>query len=99
MTWKIKDAEFLRAITRLADAPGVRPAAAFAGRSNVGKSSLINCLLGGRKLARTSSTPGCTRQIVYFDIDRRFYFIDLPGYGYAKAPKHEQTRWGSMMDD
>lgn len=98
MRWKIQAAEFVRAITRSADAPETRPAVAFAGRSNVGKSSLLNRLLGGRKLARTSSTPGCTRQVVYFEIDRRFHFIDLPGYGYAKAPKHEMAKWGAMME-
>lgn len=98
MGWKIREAEFLRAIERPEAAPPPRPAVAFAGRSNVGKSSLLNRLVGGRKLARTSATPGCTRQIVYYLIDGRYHFIDLPGYGYARVPRGEHARWGAMMD-
>ena len=98
MTWKITQAEFLRAIVDPSQAPPRRPAVAFAGRSNVGQSSLINSLLDGRKLARTSSTPGCTQQVVYFGINNEYYFIDLPGYGWAKAPPRERARWGGMME-
>ncbi len=99
MRFKIKKAEFLRAITRADQAPpGVRPAIVFAGRSNVGKSSLINRLTGKRGLARTSSTPGRTREIIYFDIDDRLYFIDLPGYGYAKVSAAVQRQWVPMMN-
>jgi GTP-binding protein len=97
MSWKIRKAVFLRAITRMDQAPESRPAVAFAGRSNVGKSSLINKLVGVRHLAKTSSTPGRTREIIMFEIDENFHFIDLPGYGYARAPGGAQRRWAPMM--
>ena len=71
---------------------------AFSGRSNVGKSSLINTLLNRKGLAKTSSTPGKTRQINYFRINEAFYFVDLPGYGYAKAPKRERANWGRLVE-
>jgi GTP-binding protein len=74
------------------------PQVAFVGRSNVGKSSLMNALAGRRELARTSSTPGRTRSINYFLIDRRVHFVDLPGYGYAKAGKEERRKWGELAD-
>ena len=69
------------------------PEVAFIGRSNVGKSSLINRLAGGRKVARTSSRPGCTQYINIFTTSRNFYIADLPGYGYAKAPDHLRRQW------
>ena len=69
------------------------------GRSNVGKSSLINCLCRRRALAKTSSVPGKTRLINVFLIDGAFHLIDLPGYGYAKVSRQEQRSWGKMMDD
>jgi len=71
---------------------------AFVGRSNVGKSSLINMLVKNSKLCRTSSTPGRTRLINYFNINDEFYFVDLPGYGYAKASKVEVDGWQSMIE-
>lgn len=71
---------------------------AFVGRSNVGKSSLINMLVKNSKLCRTSSTPGRTRLINYFLINDNFYFVDLPGYGYAKASKKEVDGWQSMIE-
>jgi GTP-binding protein len=71
---------------------------AFVGRSNVGKSSLINMLVKNSKLCRTSSTPGRTRLINYFLINNEFYFVDLPGYGYAKASKTEVDGWQSMIE-
>ena len=68
------------------------------GRSNVGKSTLLNQLLGSRKLARTSSTPGRTRAVNYFLVDDTVYFVDLPGYGYAKASKQERAAWGELVE-
>jgi GTP-binding protein len=73
------------------------PEIAFAGRSNVGKSSLLNALTGRRTLARTSNTPGRTRQINFFDLDARLMLVDLPGYGYAEAPKTEIRRWTALL--
>jgi GTP-binding protein len=76
-----------------------RPEIAFLGRSNVGKSSLLNSLLGRKALARTSNTPGRTQSINYFLINERFYFVDLPGYGYAKVSKSMRADWGEMARD
>jgi GTP-binding protein len=73
------------------------PEIAFAGRSNVGKSSLLNALTGRRALARISNTPGRTRQINFFDLDARLMLVDLPGYGYAEAPKVEIRRWTALL--
>ncbi|MCW5970194.1 MAG: ribosome biogenesis GTP-binding protein YihA/YsxC [Blastocatellales bacterium] len=75
-----------------------RPEVAFLGRSNVGKSSLLNSLLGVRDLARTSSTPGRTQAINFFLINEAFYFVDLPGYGYAKVSKQERQSWGRLIE-
>lgn len=75
------------------------PEVAFAGRSNVGKSSLINALLGQKAMARTSSTPGRTREVNFFDVGGRLMVADLPGYGYARAPKTEQARWTRLIED
>lgn len=75
-----------------------KPQVTFAGRSNVGKSSVINRLLGRKNFARVGATPGKTSQINYFDIDGRLYFTDLPGYGYAKVSKEERDRWGRLME-
>jgi len=72
---------------------------AFAGRSNVGKSSVINRLLGRKNLARVGAQPGKTTQINYFLIDRKIYLVDLPGYGYAKVSKAERDRWGKLMEN
>lgn len=71
---------------------------AFAGRSNVGKSSLINALFGQRKLAKTSSTPGRTQQLNYFNLDNKLYVVDLPGYGFAKAPKDIVKNWQQLIN-
>ena len=75
-----------------------KPQVTFAGRSNVGKSSVINRLLGRKNFARVGATPGKTNQINYFDIDGKIYFTDLPGYGYAKVSKEERDRWGRLME-
>jgi GTP-binding protein len=75
-----------------------RPEIAFAGRSNVGKSSLLNRLLGRKGLARISSTPGRTQAVNYFLVNRRFYFVDLPGYGYAKAAKDARREWAARVE-
>jgi len=74
------------------------PQVAFAGRSNVGKSSIINALTGRKKLAYTSSSPGKTRQVFYYLIDKVFYFVDLPGYGYARIPKTERAYFKVLVD-
>ncbi len=74
------------------------PEIAFLGRSNVGKSSLINSLLSRKKLARTSNTPGRTQSINFFLINEDFYFADLPGYGFAKVPKNIRESWGAMAE-
>ncbi len=75
------------------------PQVAFAGRSNVGKSSVINRLLNRKNFARVGAAPGKTVHINYFEIDRTFYLVDLPGYGYAKVSKAERDRWGRLMED
>lgn len=75
------------------------PEIALAGRSNVGKSSFINKMLNRKNLARTSSTPGKTAQINFYNIDDTMYFVDLPGYGYAAVSKQEKLRWGNMMEE
>ena len=74
------------------------PEVAFAGKSNVGKSSLINALMNRKSLARTSSQPGKTQTINYYNVNNELYFVDLPGYGYAKVSKAEKERWGRLME-
>lgn len=74
------------------------PEIAFVGRSNVGKSSATNALLNRRNFARTSQTPGKTRTINFYLINEEFYFVDLPGYGYAKVSKSEKDKWGTIME-
>jgi GTP-binding protein len=76
-----------------------RPQIAFAGRSNVGKSSLINKLVGRKKLAKTSKTPGRTRLLNFFLINDSFFFVDLPGYGYARASMKARKEWGKLVDN
>ena len=82
--------------SRLPDSP--YPEIAFAGKSNVGKSSMINALMNRRSLARTSSQPGKTQTINFYNINDAFYYVDLPGYGYAKVPVEEKVRWGKMIE-
>jgi len=74
------------------------PEFAFVGRSNVGKSSLINCMINRKALARVSQAPGKTRTINFYNVENQLYFVDLPGYGYAKAPKSEKEKWGKMIE-
>ena len=74
------------------------PSVVFAGKSNVGKSSVINRLLNRKNFARVGNTPGKTVHINYFDIDGKVYFVDLPGYGYANVAKAERDRWGALME-
>ena len=93
-----REARFVAAASALSGLPHeTLPEIAFAGRSNVGKSSLINALTGRRMLARTSHTPGRTRQINFFDLDGRLMLVDLPGYGYAEASKTEVRRWTDLL--
>ena len=75
------------------------PEIALAGRSNVGKSSFINTLLGRKNLARTSSKPGKTQQLNFYNIDDKLRFVDVPGYGYAKVSKTERAKWGMMIEE
>lgn len=96
---KIQSAEFLLSAARQADCPpGDRPEVAFLGRSNVGKSSLINSLLNRRRLALTSRTPGKTRTINFFEVNGDFFFVDLPGYGYAKVSRSLHAGWQKMIE-
>lgn len=74
------------------------PEVAFAGKSNVGKSSLINGLMNRKSLARTSSQPGKTQTINFYNINKAMYLVDLPGYGYAKVPESEKRKWGKMIE-
>ncbi|MDO4301735.1 MAG: ribosome biogenesis GTP-binding protein YihA/YsxC [Clostridia bacterium] len=76
-----------------------RPEIAFAGKSNVGKSSLINSMVYRKAIARTSQNPGKTRTINFYNVEDKLYFVDLPGYGYAKAPKTEIAKWGKMIEN
>jgi GTP-binding protein len=95
---KISSTEFIKSAFTEADWPrALLPEIAFLGRSNVGKSSLINSLLGTKGLARTSSTPGRTQALNFFLINKRFHFVDLPGYGYARVPKNIRAAWGEMV--
>ena len=97
---KITSAEFVKsAFNREHWVLDRRPEIAFLGRSNVGKSSLINSLLQRKGLARTSNTPGRTQSINYFLINDDFYFVDLPGYGYAKVSKAMRSDWGKMAEE
>ena len=100
MAINFQQAEFIRSATAPKDFPrdGL-PQVAFAGRSNVGKSSVINRLLGRKNFARVGAAPGKTVHINYCLIDKTFYLVDLPGYGYAKVSKAERDRWGRLMED
>ncbi len=100
MEFSIKQAEFLTSFGLGGACPERRGAEiAMVGKSNVGKSSLINSLCNNYKLARTSSSPGKTRLVNFFLINRSFYLVDLPGYGFAKAPKTEKENWGKLIEE
>ncbi len=95
----VKSAEFIKSAVKPSHYPeAVLPEFAFVGRSNVGKSSLINTLVNRKRLVKTSSTPGRTQLINFFDINGTFTFVDLPGYGYAKVPKKVVKSWGDMIE-
>ena len=95
----IKFSEFVTSAVKPSQyPPGELPEIAFAGRSNVGKSSLINTLINRKRLVKTSSTPGRTQLINFFVINKTFSFVDLPGYGYAKVPAAIRKTWGPMIE-
>jgi len=97
---KITSAEFITSSTDWRKCPPThKPEFAFIGRSNVGKSSLINMLVDRKKLAKTSSTPGKTQTINHFLVNDEWYLVDLPGYGYASASRSARFEWGKMIED
>ena len=97
---KIKTATFVTSALKPSQYPeSYFPEIAFAGRSNVGKSSLMNALLNRKKLVKTSSTPGKTQMINFFLINEAYHFVDLPGFGYAKVPKSVKKQWKPMMEN
>ena len=99
-TLNLNKAEFLKsAVSPSGFLTADLPCIVFAGKSNVGKSSVINRLLNRKNFARVGSQPGKTVHVNYFCIDRRAYFVDLPGYGYASVAKTERDRWGKLMED
>jgi len=97
---KIKQIEFIGSAVSVDQFPGdALPEIALAGRSNVGKSSLINCLANRKNLARTSSKPGKTQVLNFYRCNQAFYFVDVPGYGYAKVSKTMRQKWGKMLEE
>lgn len=97
---KALDCQFIGSFYKYAQLPkDNRPQVAFAGRSNVGKSSLLNKLTGRKKLAKVSNTPGKTRALNFFLVEDRFYFVDLPGYGYARVSKTERADWARLIEE
>lgn len=95
----VKSAEFIKSSANPSHYPEADlPEIAFAGRSNVGKSSLINTLVNRKRLVKTSSTPGRTQLINFFDVNNALIFVDLPGYGYAKVPEAVRKTWGPMIE-
>ncbi len=95
---KITNIKFIKSVANLNDVLTDKNEYAFVGRSNVGKSSLLNFLVNS-KIAKTSSTPGRTQLINYFEVNKQFYFVDLPGYGYAKLNKTKKQSWGKLLGD
>ncbi|MEC9490032.1 MAG: ribosome biogenesis GTP-binding protein YihA/YsxC [Halanaerobiales bacterium] len=96
---QISNAEFYTSVFKYEDCPRLQqPEVAFSGRSNVGKSSLINRLTRQKKLARTSNTPGRTQSLNYYNIEDKFYLVDLPGYGFANVPQKVKDDWAELID-
>jgi GTP-binding protein len=96
---QISNAEFYKSVYKYEDCTRLQqPEVAFSGRSNVGKSSLINRITRQKKLARTSNTPGRTQSLNYFNIDDKFYLVDLPGYGFANVPQKVKDDWAELID-
>ena len=99
-SWDLKEASFVKSSAQPSECPRPdRPEYAFIGRSNVGKSSLLNMLAGRNSLAKTSSTPGKTQLINHFDVDGHWYLVDLPGFGYAKVSKKDREKWMKVTKD
>lgn len=97
---KIKESKFVTSSSSISQCPPPKkPEFAFIGRSNVGKSSLINMLTGRKGLAKTSSKPGKTQLINHFEIDDTWYLVDLPGYGWSKVSKQKKADWGAMIEE
>lgn len=95
-----KNLKFIASVYNLSELPTQRiPEVVLCGRSNVGKSSFINSLFNRKNLAKVSSTPGKTRSINYYNIDSKFFLVDLPGYGYAKVSQQERKKWGNLIND
>jgi GTP-binding protein len=102
MVFKVKNAAYVKSVNSVADLPPPKagfPEIAFAGRSNVGKSSVLNKLANIRNLAKISHTPGKTRQINFFLINENLHFVDLPGYGYARVSKSMKESWGKLIEE
>ena len=96
----LQNVEFVKSAARASDfLRGGQPSVVFAGKSNVGKSSVINRLLNRKNFARVGAQPGKTAHVNYFLVDRSVYFVDLPGYGYAKVSQSERERWARLMED
>ena len=94
----MKKIEFVKSVSELTQLPKIElPEIVLAGRSNVGKSTFINSLFKRKGIAKTSSTPGKTRTINYYLVDNKFYFVDLPGFGYAKVAKKERDYWERLL--
>ena len=99
MSINIQKSEFVISAAKKADFPRDQlPQVVFAGRSNVGKSSVINCLLGRKNFARVGNSPGKTTHINYVKVDNQLYLVDLPGYGYARVSQAERARWGRLIE-
>jgi GTP-binding protein len=100
MVFKVKNATYVKSVNSVSDLPENRlPEIAFAGRSNVGKSSVLNKLANIKNLAKISHTPGKTRLINFFLINENLHFVDLPGYGYAKVSKSMKESWGNLIEE